>query len=327
MCEPLQNTVTLRRISLRLRIVGFTLVELLVVIAIIGVLVALLLPAVQAARESERRTQCISHIRQVNFAALAFEGVHGRLPVGAFWGGVTNEDQFQGSIMIRLLPFLEQSSVFEAFDLKQINTDDHPFADGLLIKSHPIAVYTCPSDGGAELWNGINAISNYVASKGSTSVDNNNHRCEKLDEPLSFALTEYHDWDETILFSGPFIRRPVSVKLKQITDGLSNTIFFGEVRRECSRTVQSGWAATLNSQGQGTTAIPINWDSCHADLQDDRCRYPNNWNSQHGFKSLHPGGVNVVMGDGAVRFLSDDIDHSAYQYLGAKDDGFVVSLQ
>jgi prepilin-type N-terminal cleavage/methylation domain-containing protein/prepilin-type processing-associated H-X9-DG protein len=306
---------------------GFTIVELLVVIAIIGVLVSLLLPAVQSARESARRSQCSSHIRQVNFAALAYEGAYGRLPVGAYWGGEINHDQFQGSILIRLLPHLEQQNVYDAFDLDQINTDNQTLSNGDPIYSYPIAVYTCPSDNLTTVWDGSIAIANYVASKGSNDVDNSKYHCEQLVEPLSFALEQYSDWGvgDEILFSGPFVRRPVSIKLAQITDGLSNTIFFGEVRRECARVVQQGWARTLNGSGSGTTAIPLNWDSCHEDRRDNRCFYPNNWASEFGFKSRHPGGVNVVMGDGAVQFLREDIDHLAYQYLGAKDDGFVVN--
>ena len=310
---------------------AFTLVELLVVIAIIGILVALLLPAVQSAREGARRSQCLSHLKQVTLATLAYEGTYGELPAGAFWGGEENPDQFQGSILIRLLPYIEEQNTFDAFDLTLINTDDQTFPDGRPMWLHAIVPYTCPSDGGATLfdavtWDGAVAIGNYAASKGSTGLDNSHHHCDRVVEYLDFALAEYYDWDADPIFSGPFIRRPYPVKLSQITDGLSKTIFFGEVRRECSRSVQSGWAATLNGQGSSSTAIPINWDSCHEADRDDRCRYPNNWSSERGFKSQHPGGVNVAMGDGAATFLVETIDHQLYQYLGAKDDGMPVSL-
>lgn len=309
-----------------------TLVELLVVIAIIGILVALLLPAVQSARESARRAQCVSHLKQVNLASLAYVGVHRRLAAGAHWGGETNPDLFQGSILIRLLPYLEEQALLDTFDFTQPNTDDQTFDNGEEIGLRPIAVYTCPSDGGATLWDhplweGSAAIGNYLASKGSTGIDNTRYRCDRLDGPLQLALVEYYDWADDPLFSGPFIRRPIHVRLNQVTDGLSKTLFFGEARRECSRTVQSGWARTLNGQGSGTTAVPINWDSCHENLQVDRCRYPNNWGSEYGFKSRHPGGAQFAMGDGSARFLVETIDHQAYQYLGGKDDGFVVTLR
>src|SRR5438874_4555111 len=100
------NALDSRRSVMRRR--GFTLVELLVVIAIIGLLVALLLPAVQAAREAARRTQCSNNLKQIGLAALQFEEVYKRLPPGAVW---SSSGTAKGSMYVYLLPYLEQSNL------------------------------------------------------------------------------------------------------------------------------------------------------------------------------------------------------------------------
>ena len=115
------------------------------------------------------------------------------------------------------------------------------------------------------------------------------------------------------------------LSFKDVTDGLANTIFLGEVRRDCSWHVQKGWAMTNNGQGLACTLIPINWESCRRDATDG-CRQPESWNSELGFKSLHPGGVNLLMGDASVHFVREDIDHQTYQYLGARADGQAAEL-
>lgn len=305
---------------------GFTLVELLVVIAIIGVLVALLLPAVQRSREAAHALECKNKLKQVGTAVHLFESARSRLPAGAYWGGAGDESM-RGTILIRLLPFIEEQTLYDSFDLTAHNIHDQTLADGTLIASIAIPVLQCPSDVKTvpdAFHGGGVAFSNYTASKGSTAVDNNSHHCSFVDLWNSLALERYHDWDDTILFSGPFTRRGIELKLSKITDGLSKTIFFGEVRTECSRAVQKGWVFTLNGNGSSTTVIPINWDSCH-EGDPDPCRATNNWNAQHGFKSQHDGGVHLLAGDNSVHFMAEDIDYMTYQYLGGKDDGNAVS--
>ena len=126
-------------------------------------------------------------------------------------------------------------------------------------------------------------------------------------------------------FAGPFTRIGTAAGLQQVSDGLSKTIFFGEVRPACSEHASNGWATSNNGNGYCTTLIPINFDTCNEDAADP-CQRPCNWNTEVGFKSAHPGGAQFLLGDGSIRFLPEDIDHQAYQYLGAKNDGQPIAI-
>ena len=108
-------------------------------------------------------------------------------------------------------------------------------------------------------------------------------------------------------------------------DGLSNTIYVGEVRPECSNHMRQGWLSSNNGQGMASTLYPINLDTCSEDMSTG-CRWVNSWTNEFGFRSRHFGGAQFVLGDGAVRFISENIDHEAYNRLGAKADGLTVTV-
>ena len=130
-------------------------------------------------------------------------------------------------------------------------------------------------------------------------------------------------------WAGPFNRFGVPCKLRDITDGLSHTIFMGEVRPLCSAHNGQGWGSSNNGQGLTSTLVPINYDTCDRSARvsgGDNCGRICNWNTELAFKSRHPGGAQLLFGDGSVHFLSETIDHQNYQYLGAKDDGEVTEL-
>jgi prepilin-type processing-associated H-X9-DG protein len=304
-----------------------TLVELLLVIAIIGTLVALLLPAVQAARESARRASCLNHMKQLGIAVANYESAKKVYPPGAIWDRWPPPDKRRrhGSILVHLLPYIEEQPVFDAFDFKQVSIDGAFFPGGTeRIGSHVIATYLCPSDDHNGMFQndlfGYVAIHNYAASNGPTEVyDNPNCSCVHPWKSLEMAPIDNPD-----NFAGPFTRLGVSTKAKQITDGLSKTVFMGEVRVPCSVHAQAGWAYTNNGNGYCTTLIPINYDTCNANAPDP-CHRSCTWNTDVGFKSAHPGGAQFLFGDGSVRFLNESIDHQSYQYLGAKADGNLVS--
>jgi prepilin-type N-terminal cleavage/methylation domain-containing protein len=298
---------------------AFTLVELLVVIAIIGVLIALLLPAVQAARESGRRSQCMNNLKQIGLASLNYEQSKKVLPPGAIREG--GGGRRGGSVFVHILPMLEQQSLFQAFNFKSNNVDDTRVPGGnQRADSITIAVFICPSDERELNYDG-RVAHNYAASRGPTEVwFNPNSVCNY--EWIDLAMAPI---DDPIVFAGPFTRVGTQERLDAITDGLSNTIFFGEVRPACSEHARNGWVASNNGNGYCTTLIPINEDTCD-DNALDPCHRPDNWNTEVGFKSAHPNGAYFVLGDGSVHFIGQGVDHVAYQLLGAKNDGESVEL-
>ena len=311
---------------------GFTLVELLVVIAIIGILIALLLPAVQSAREAARRIQCTNNMKQIGLALLSYETNFKRLPPGAFWG--CSDGTRKGSILIRLLPFLEQQTLYDAFDFSQSNVDGQTFpGTSDPIGATVVSAFLCPSDNHPQVINtephsSIDpvdrvALHNYTASRGANMLANNSS-CSCSNNFNSFAVEgPYESYQD---FSGPFTRRCTCISLRDVRDGLSNTIFFGEVRPMCSWHNDNGWATSNNGNGYCSTVIPINYDSCDRDTSEaNHCGQFCNWNTEAGFKSAHPGGASFLFGDGSVHFLSETIDHQQYQYLGAKADGEVAT--
>ncbi len=298
---------------------AFTLVELLVVIAIIGVLVGLLLPAVQAAREAARRMSCTNNLKQIGLAVHAFESSHKRLPPGAVWNPPA---RLKGSVFVYILPHLEQQSLYNLYDFSQPNLDAALFPNSMeKLGSAIIPSLVCPSDSHPERYFG-SGTHNYAASRGPTSV---------FENPSCFCV---HEWkslaqspaDSLTDFAGPFTRMGTRLKLAQISDGLSNTLFFGEVRPQYSEHARNGWSPSNNGNGYCTTLIPMNYDTSKENSPDP-CHQSCNWNTEVGFKSAHVGGVNFLVGDGSVRFLGQNLDHNLYQALGAKQDGQVANFE
>jgi prepilin-type N-terminal cleavage/methylation domain-containing protein len=292
---------------------AMTLVELLVVMAIIGVLVALLLPAIQAAREAARRSSCMNNFKQIGLAVLNFEQSKKLLPPGGIWqdGGRKG-----GSVYVHILPMLEQPALYEAFDFKSDNVDDTKLpGTGQRADAAVISTLICPSDDRQTHYDGKVAHS-YAASGGPTEVWLNPD-CLCDHEWSAFIRAPIDDPEN---FAGPFTRIGVQERLKAITDGLAKTIFFGEMRPQCSEHSRNGWVASNNGNGYCTTLIPINYDTCN-DNAADPCRRSCNWNTEVGFKSAHSGGAYFLMGDGSAHFISEGIDHQTYQLLGAKNDG------
>lgn len=306
---------------------AFTLVELLVVIAIIGILIGMLLPAVQQVREAARRATCMNNMRQLGIALHNHEGAFAALPPGANFSpmGAIHD---RGSILIRLFPFIEQGNLFELFNLNA-QPDFQLGPDGLHLASRVISTYICPSYSGPLTYpntvTGLHdrAVFCYSASKGPTAHNNSpSNSCNLWSAWNALALAPYNVTDN---YAGVFHRRGERLPLSRIHDGTSNTIFFGEVLPTCSWHIQRGWAHTNNGQGMTSTLIPINWINDNQN-HPSGCYRPSNWNAEFGFKSQHPGGVMIMMGDASVQFLPATVDFQLFQYLGAKEDGNVASL-
>jgi len=326
---------------------GFTLVELLVVIAIIGILVAMLLPAVQSAREAARRTQCMNNLKQIGLAVRNYEQQHNVLPPGSFF----SPHKHRGSILTHLLPFIEQQNVFDKinFTLDGVNFHMQKLPDGVTeMRSLVIKTYRCPSDDfpqtrtvtatGAWGLAGVVAFHNYAATSGPSQINYNAWANSVGNNTTAQCYCSPNPWNAfskgpnfvsqdqwTTGFPGSFTRTGQHVKLAHIRDGLSNTIFFGEVRPQCSSHVRHGWFHSNNGNGKISTVVPINYDSCQ-EFGPNACNNFCNWATEFGFRSLHPGGSFFLMGDGSVHFLNQGIDQTTYLNLGDKADGQAVDF-
>jgi prepilin-type N-terminal cleavage/methylation domain-containing protein/prepilin-type processing-associated H-X9-DG protein len=312
---------------------AFTLVELLVVITIIGILVALLLPAVQAAREAARRMQCSNNLKQIGLATPSYENAYKVFPAGGYH--LPSDGSRKGSIFVYLLPFIEKQSVFDAFDFRVFDIGGQKYPGTTTeIRSTVVSTYVCPSDDhpatyeisaddAGSLWigNRIVALHNYTASAGPTKVWNR-PGCECNLNFDNYAKAEF-DAKPTV---GAFNRLGICLSVAEFTDGLSNTIFVGEQRPLCSIAGQLGWDSQDNGCGFTSTVVPLNSDSCTREPSGNGCARYCNCNTSNGFKSTHPGGVNFVFGDGSVHFVPETIDMWTYQWLGGRSDGHTVSM-
>lgn len=310
---------------------GFTLVELLVVIAIIGVLVALLLPAVQAAREAARRTQCINNIKQVALASHNHHDVFGRFPAGtlgtlptlAMTGVDTGNDQCIGALA-SLLPYFEQQAAAAMikrnlrFDVREPAWfNDASTLDAARMKTKALV---CPSTNPyqhepdmalimlypfettpAMAPNTIAYFQNAMTDPGGQSLGRTNYLgCGGLGADIV-------GWDN---YLGVFYNRS-STAMRDITDGTSNTLLFGEA-------IGGKPTPSAGSRQYGFTWMGVGYLANFTGIER------NTWSS---FSSEHTNLVNFALADGSVRSLARNIDRMNYFHLAGKADGQVVKLE
>jgi len=344
-CQPFRRTA-----GRRIRGAGFTLVELMIVISLIAALIALLLAGVNVAREAARRAQCASNLRQIGVAITGFTVANDDwLPIGARWQSnptvlttnatvarasthgrhPTNDRDDRGNVLVFLLPYLDQSPLYDALRLDGSlvgNFGDQTTADGRLVRSVPLEVYRCPSDDFPTVVGDV-AFHNYAASAGpSFGTSNQPPGCScssPFDARARGPAANQNPNLSTPPYPGPFSRTYMKARIDEVTDGLSNTIFFGEVRPRCSAFVQRGWFHSDNGNGKSSTAIPINTETCST-TDPNGCRNNCNGNLEFGFRSVHPRGAFFLLGDGAVRMIDESIDVQTYANLGDKADGQVI---
>lgn len=320
--------------SLRRR--AFTLIELLIVVALVGVLAALGLPALQASREAARRTQCANHLKQIGVALHQYHHFKNCLPPGSFVElqtllppgtplNVNLPGNRKGSILVHLLPFIEQQALFDNFDFTQTSVDHQTMASdsSKQIRSQVVELFICPSDDHDGVYE-ESALSNYTASAGPLALTDVNLTSPCLSHPWN-AFSMAPNGSNAV--PGPFTRLGKSINFLHVKDGLSHTIFFGEVRPLCSMHAYDacggGWLGSNNGQGLVSTIVPINFDTCDPTAADF-CGNAKNWNTELGFRSAHRGGAQFLLGDGTVHFVSEAVDHWLYQFLGNKADGIMA---
>jgi prepilin-type N-terminal cleavage/methylation domain-containing protein/prepilin-type processing-associated H-X9-DG protein len=314
---------------------GFTLVELLVVIAIIGILVAMLLPAVQAAREAARRSECMNNLKQIGLALHNYESSFKALPPGYITTNVASTHPL-------VLPYFEQSAAWSLFDFK---VDINLHVNNQNARQQKLAVLTCPSHptspsfvlAGTQCPNGC-GTTNYVQSLGNNA---------------NYARN-----------NGPFGRN-YGARFADFTDGMSNTALFSEILlgpsdgtattgvvpagspdhyRVATNLPFGTWDGAPNPDvvypppcdNAGTSAyryrgkqyyrgIVVTTNYSHTLTPNSRfrdCVRGTGLDRGHlAARSYHPGGVNFVLGDGSVRFAANTIDEQTWRAIGSKGDG------
>jgi prepilin-type processing-associated H-X9-DG protein len=356
-------------------------VELLVVIAIIGILVALLLPAIQAAREAARRSQCTNNLKNIGLALLNYETAKKRLPPATQFlpGRNTGPPLFlgpksvvpgqgSGTWVVHIWPFIEEQALYDRYNHTKWPSEPENAA----IIAHPLPWLICPSDtapapgsnaspnglfpteekqdGGATNplpgpTYGANQVMGlwYVVSAGPTNFDGcpysppalgppPNMACQGLSlgsQPVSAANDPVGPPGKKPSFAGMFGRWDTGIRLREVTDGLSHTIMAGETisshcKYQCAHCPNFPIAPT-NTPLNNFQRTPLNLPAggCHivtANPEDggycDSC----------GYKSRHPGGAHLLMGDGSVHFVNEAIDFNIYYVLGARKSGLAKQL-
>lgn len=301
-----RRQTVLKSSSHRYRRAAFTLVELLVVIAIIGILIALLLPAVQQAREAARRTQCKNNLKQTGLAIHLYHDSHNKLPSG--WISDVPIGEPGWGWAARILPFMEQSNAHDLINYN-LSIEDSSHNE---VRVHTVATFLCPNDGHPSPF-GIGGEHDHDHDHDMTGFqddddDHDHEHGEDVDEgetlfPIArsnyvgmFGTTEV---DEAPSQGNGVFFHNSKVRFADIHDGLSNTIMVGE---RSARLGGSVWIGVLREANAPMARVVGSAD-----------HVPNSPAGHfEDFGSYHPTGANFLLGDGSVRLITDSITLPVY---------------
>ena len=323
---------------------AFTLIELLVVIAIIGILIALLLPAVQSAREAARRTSCTNNLRQCVLALHNYHDTHRRFP------GLGADAKASFSVQARLLPYAEQSNLQELVDFEQpLFVGGHGFgtlnAAQVVAARTVVPMFRCPSDGGEDLFTGYGASAEQPLAGGNVMVCIGSGRGTNYDVRYRTDGLFYYD---------------SATALRNVTDGTSNTVVISETllgnqqdtgelvdaQRQVANVsyspnsgspglsgivdadvaaIVAGAVSFRGMRGSGWIVGKTYTTMFHTYLPPN-ADFPDMYSMGIGYfaaRSNHPGGVNTAFADGSVRFVAETVDLETWRNLGSVSGGEV----
>jgi prepilin-type N-terminal cleavage/methylation domain-containing protein len=307
---------------------GFTLIELLVVIAIIAILIALLLPAVQQAREAARRTQCRNNVKQLGLAIHNYHDNFLTFPMSYTTDGNFSSQSRGRSWFIGILPYIDQAPLFN-----QVNFNDPlansaadplptPYSPNTVVAKTVVTAFLCPSD--SSNGNGrLNGRANLPGSDffGVTDykgVSGNNWAWGSF--PYTHPTGRYAGNSNGLDAGNGWACRnnngggPLVTRIRDLTDGTSNVTMVGEtVAGRCTHTM---WWWFNGSTA--TAAVPLNHFVRNPTIT------PDDWPNNYSFGSLHVGGGHFLMGDGTVKFVSENIDLQLYRNLSTIDGAEAV---